>query len=177
MTTPASWQKTTLIQHSHCSYCGTAYPQGMPWPRTCVGCGEITWSNPIPVAVALLPVRVADGTTGLVVVRRDIEPARGQLALPGGFIEAGESWQQAAVRELREETGLDDDPAQVSLVDVASTPGLSILIFGLLPVRDAADLPPSAPTEEATEWLVITAPQPLAFPTHTAVVRDWFARA
>lgn len=177
MTTPASWQKTTLIQHSHCSYCGTAYPPELAWPRTCVGCEEITWSNPIPVAVALLPVRLADGATGLVVVRRDIEPARGELALPGGFIETGETWQQATIRELREETGLDGDPADVSLVDVTSTPGLSILIFGLLPTRDAADLPASAPTDEATEWLVITAPQRLAFPTHTTVVRDFFARS
>lgn len=175
MTTPASWQKTTLIQHSHCSYCGTAYPTGMPWPRTCPGCGEITWSNPIPVAVALLPVRQPDGDTGLVVVRRDIEPARGELALPGGFIETGESWQEATVRELREETGLHAEATEVRLVDVHSTPGISLLIFGVLPPRDAADLPASAPTEEATEWLVVTGPTPLAFPTHTVVANEWFA--
>lgn len=175
MTSPASWQKTSLIQHSHCSYCGTAYPAGLPWPRTCPGCGEITWSNPIPVAVALLPVRQPDGDLGLVVVRRDIEPARGELALPGGFIETGESWQEATVRELREETGLLAEAGEVRLVDVHSTPGISLLIFGVLPVRDAADLPASAPTEEATEWLVIGRPTPLAFPTHTAVANEWFA--
>jgi 8-oxo-dGTP diphosphatase len=174
MNTPASWQKTNLLQHTYCSYCGTAYPEGLAWPRTCVNCEEITWSNPIPVAVALLPVRLADGATGLVVVRRDIEPARGELALPGGFIETGESWQEATVRELREETGLTGDPDQVSLVDVHSTPGISLLIFGRLPVVDAADLPASAPTEEATEWLVITEPQRLAFPTHSVVVTDFF---
>ncbi len=177
MTTPASWQKTTLLQHSHCSYCGTAYPAGVGWPRTCVQCEEITWSNPIPVAVALLQVRQPDGRVGLVVVRRDIEPGRGLLALPGGFIETGESWQEATVRELREETGLLADADDVSLVSVASTPGMSLLIFGLLPVRDAADLPPSTPTEEATEWLVITQPAPLAFPTHEAAVRTYFASA
>ena len=76
------------------------------WPRTCPQCGETTWSNPLPVAVVLLPVAYDDGRTGLVVVRRDIEPFRGEIALPGGFIETGESWREAAVRELREETGL-----------------------------------------------------------------------
>jgi 8-oxo-dGTP diphosphatase len=173
---PASWQKTTLIQHSHCSYCGTGYPQGLNWPRTCVGCGEITWRNPLPVAVVLLPVHAGSGERGLVVVRRDIEPARGELALPGGFIEIGETWQEAAVRELREETGLLASAGEVRLFAVASTLG-TINIFGLLPPREAAGLPASAPTEEATEWLVLTEAQPLAFPTHTDALADYFASA
>src|SRR6185436_21045482 len=75
------------MQHSHCSYCGTAFPQEAPWPRMCPGCGETTWRNPLPVAVVLLPVDMTDGRRGLVVIRRGIEPGYGLLALPGGFIE------------------------------------------------------------------------------------------
>ncbi|GIH18379.1 NUDIX hydrolase [Rugosimonospora africana] len=176
MQSPHSWQRTNLIQHSHCSYCGTAYSPGAAWPRVCPNCGETTWLNPLPVAVILLPVRTGPDTVGLVVVRRDIEPARGQLALPGGFIEVGETWQEAAVRELREETGLTGDPEQVALVDTISTRG-TLNIFGRLPIREQADLPPSAPTEEASEWLIITDTQPLAFPTHTDVVAGYFASA
>ena len=136
------------MQHSHCSYCGTRYPDRAPWPRLCAGCGETTWSNPLPVAVVLLPVSYPDGRDGLVVVRRDIEPARGELSLPGGFIETGESWREAAVRELREETGLIGEPDEVALFDVHSTrSGHNVLVFGTMPVRDATTLPPSAPTE------------------------------
>ena len=176
MQSPHSWQRTTLIQHSHCSYCGTAYPTDAPWPRVCPGCTETTWRNPLPVAVLMLPVHTGPDTTGLVVVRRDIEPARGQLALPGGFIETGETWQEAAVRELREEAGLIGDPAQVRLVDVVSTFG-TINIFGRLPAVDWSDLPQSAPTEEASEWLVLTGAAPLAFPSHTDVAAAYFASA
>lgn len=164
------------MMHSHCSYCGTAYAVDAAWPRLCAACGETTWLNPLPVAVALLPVDDL-GRRGLVVVRRDIEPARGQLALPGGYIEVGESWQEATVRELREETGLVADANEVSLFDVHSVPLGTVNIFGLLPSRRSDDLPPPAPTEEATEWLVLTEPQQLAFSTHTRAMADYFASA
>ncbi len=170
-----AWQRTELIQHSHCSYCGTRYPDDATWPRTCPGCTETTWHNPLPVAMVLVPV-ISDDGPGLIVIRRDIEPARGELALPGGFIETGETWQEAAVRELREETGIPADAGTVRLFDVMSTPG-TINIFALLPAMHSADLPPSAPTDEATEWLVITAPRRLAFTTATDAVARYFASA
>ncbi|NJC70344.1 NUDIX domain-containing protein [Planosporangium thailandense] len=164
------------MQHSHCSYCGSPYQAEASWPRICAECGETTWRNPLPVAVALLPVDDVD-QRGLVVVRRDIEPARGQLALPGGYIEVGESWQEAAVRELREETGLVADAAEVALFAVHSAPIGTVNIFGLLPARRVDDLPPSAPTEEATEWLVLTEAHTLAFSTHTQAMAEYFTSA
>ncbi len=163
------------VQYSHCSYCGTAFPPEALWPRICAGCGETTWRNPLPVAVALLPVDLPDGGHGLVVVRRDIEPGRGELGLPGGFIEVGESWREAAVRELCEETGIAASPAEVRLFDVHSAPSGTLLVFGVLPARPAVELPPVAPTEEATEWLVLTEPRRLVFPTHTQAMADYFA--
>ena len=166
------------ILHSHCSYCGGRYADDAAWPRLCAGCGETTWRNPLPVAVTLLPVDTADGRRGVVVVRRDIEPGRGELALPGGFIETGETWQEAAVRELLEETGIGADPGDVRLFDVQNAPrGNTLLVFGLLPARRYEELPPMAPTEEATEWLVATEPVRLVFPTHTVALAAYFASA
>jgi 8-oxo-dGTP diphosphatase len=165
------------VQHAHCSYCGARYGDGQLWPRTCASCGETTWHNPLPVAVLLLPVEYVDGRVGVVVVRRDIEPFRGEIALPGGFIETGESWQEAAARELLEETGLRAEPDEVRLFDVHSSfNGYTLLVFGTVPPRAAEELPESRPTEEATEWFVVTEPTPLAFPTHTQAMADFFAR-
>ncbi|WP_433533821.1 NUDIX domain-containing protein [Micromonospora sp. CA-249363] len=162
----------TGTPYSHCSYCGAAYPAAAGWPRVCAVCGETVWRNPLPVAVAVLPVRTAAGL-GVVVVRRAIEPARGLLALPGGFIEYGEEWSDALVRELWEETGLVANAGDARLLAVWGAPqGGTMMIFGVLPERAAEDLPPSQPTEEATEWLVLTEPVQLAFSTHTRVLAD-----
>ena len=52
--------------------------------------------------------------------------------------------------------------------------GYSLLVFGVLPPRPAEELPPSAPTEESMEWLVLTEPTRLCFPTHTQAMADFF---
>jgi NADH pyrophosphatase NudC (nudix superfamily) len=78
---------------SHCSYCGAAYAPEQPWPRRCAACGETTYRNPTPVAVAVLPV-----DDGVLVISRSIPPRAGLLALPGGFVDHGESWQRAVAR-------------------------------------------------------------------------------
>jgi len=44
---------------------------------------------------------------GVVLVKRKHEPFKDHYALPGGFVEYGETVEEAAVREAREETGLD----------------------------------------------------------------------
>ena len=56
----------------------------------------------------------------LVAVRRKNEPFKGMPALPGGFVELGETTEESVVREIREETGLDT--RVVRLVGVFSDP-------------------------------------------------------
>ena len=58
---------------------------------------------------------------GIVLVRRGSDPFEGQWALPGGFVEVGETVEQAAVREAEEETGLKVEVSR--LVGVYSEPG------------------------------------------------------
>ncbi|WP_179816443.1 NUDIX domain-containing protein [Allostreptomyces psammosilenae] len=160
---------------THCGYCGAAYTVTAGWPRVCGECSNTTWRNPLPVAVAMLPVH-DDAGVHLVVIRRTIEPRHGWLALPGGFVDLGESWQQGVVRELWEETGIPARAEDVRLAGAYSNqPGSHIMLFGLLPPRPLAELPPSAPTAETLGWELLSAPAELAFPSHTQVVADWFA--
>ncbi len=57
---------------------------------------------------------------GIVLIRRNNPPYQGCYALPGGFVEIGEMVEEAAIREAREETGLDIN--LLGLVGVYSDP-------------------------------------------------------
>lgn len=156
-----------------CSFCGSPFPADVPLPRTCAHCGNTTYRNPLPVAVVLVPVE----GKGLLLIRRGIEPRRGQLALPGGFIGVGESWQQAGAREVLEETGAVLDPDAITLFDARSAPDGTLLVFGLAPPLAAGDVPDTPPDDdtETEEIFVAREPVPLAFPLHTQAAAKFWA--
>ncbi len=164
----------------HCGFCGAPYADTQKtWPRLCAACGQTTFRNPLPVAVALLPILEADGRSGLLVIRRAIPPFIGALALPGGYVDLGEDWRAAAAREVREEThiNLNVDASQIQMFDAFSNPqGDRILIFATFPAMHADTLPPFTPTHETSERAVIYGPTPLAFPLHTQVAERYFSQ-
>lgn len=156
--------------NAYCSFCGAKFAADAPWPRTCERCGNVSYRNPLPVSVVLQPV---DG--GLLAVRRTINPGKGQLALPGGFIELPESWQEAAARELQEETGLQITPDEIALFRVYSAPDGTLLVFGLAPSMRQEELPPFVGDEESSERVILQEAVELAFSLHTQVVGEYFA--
>jgi ADP-ribose pyrophosphatase YjhB (NUDIX family) len=160
----------TYRKNSHCSYCGHPFEVDQPWPRRCANCGNMSFVNPLPVTIVLVPV-----DDGLLLVRRNIEPHKGKLALPGGFIDLGESWQEAGAREVLEETGITIDPAGIQLVTVFSAPDGTIIIVGQAAPLHSEDLPDFVLNDEASERAFIKEPQELAWPLHTEAVKAYFA--
>jgi len=128
------------------------------------------------VALLIVPVSdVSSGGVGVLTVRRGIDPQKGKLALPGGFIETGETWKSAAVRELQEETGLHYPASSVTSFDIKDGRS-TVLLFGLLSdeVRSSEIVEQFTPNREVTGLEIITEPRELAFPSHTEVIKQFF---
>jgi 8-oxo-dGTP diphosphatase len=91
-----------------CPVCGGALESrslknGDPARLVCTACGFVFYLDP-KLAVGTI---ITDEQNRVVLVRRAIEPGYGKWVFPGGYVDRGEEVQAAAVREAREETGLD----------------------------------------------------------------------
>ena len=76
----------------------------------------------LTLAVDLAILTVRENLLQVLVIERGIEPYRGQSALPGGFVLDGEDLQDAAIRELAEETGLDGTTLHLEQLFTYGTP-------------------------------------------------------
>ena len=91
-----------------CPVCGGALESrllkaGEPERLVCTRCGFVFYLDP-KVAVGTI---IRDDNGHIVLVRRAIEPGYGRWVFPGGYVDRGEQVQVAAVREAREEAGLE----------------------------------------------------------------------
>ena len=77
---------------------------------------------PFFLTADLVIFRNTDSNLQVLLVRRGNEPFKGMFALPGGFVNIDEDALTAAVRELREETDVQVEPEDLSLVGFYSTP-------------------------------------------------------
>ena len=88
-----------------CSQCGQAVATRVvdDRPRTvCPACDTIFYENPLPVAASIL----MNERREVLLVKRKRDPHRGKWCLPMGFAEMRETIAEAALRELKEETGV-----------------------------------------------------------------------
>lgn len=105
-----------LEQARLCPRCGADAVIDYPRLLSCPACGYSAYSNPKPVA-CVIPTDV-DGRIWL--LRRAFPPGQGLWTFPGGFVDLGESVEQAAVREVAEELEI---PVELgALVGVYSAP-------------------------------------------------------
>ena len=114
---------------------------------------------------------VLDPQDRVLLIRRGHEPFRGQYALPGGFVEVGETVEDACRRELMEETGVK--LGKLTLVGVFSDPhrdprGHTVAVSFLSRVRSAKAV--AGDDAAAVEWVAKWQRLALAF-DHKIILR------
>jgi ADP-ribose pyrophosphatase YjhB (NUDIX family) len=114
--------------YSFCPLCGgdlelRSLKPTEPDRLVCRRCGFVFYQDP-KVAVGTIIRNDADH---IVLVRRAIQPGYGKWVFPGGFVDRGEAVLTAALREAREEAGLDIEIER--LLNVYSYPGVAPVII------------------------------------------------
>ncbi|MCC6179907.1 MAG: NTP transferase domain-containing protein [Chloroflexi bacterium] len=167
---------TPRVEHGHsdpaerfCSRCGGVLAErpveGERRRPACSACGTIVWADP-KVAVATL----ISWDGGLLLGRRAIDPGRGRWSFPSGYVDRGEVLEEAARREVFEETGLDVEVS--TLVGAYSTRGKPVILLAY-----AATVRHGTPTP-GPEVLELAAFPPdrlpeMAFDHDDRIVADW----
>lgn len=157
----------------YCVNCGIALEQRTIEDRqleACGRCGFVLWRDPKVVTMVV----VEDAAGDVVVGRRSIDPGYGLWCLPGGYVNDDEHPAVSAVRECREEIGVDVDIIgllgvyHIRKVQAPSMVGVGYrarLRPGQVPVRGSEMLEVEVfPPERLPE---------LAFASHREAMRDW----
>ena len=153
----------------YCSNCGQTNKRNQVKGNLryhCTFCGIIHYENPKPTATLVCPKH-----DQILLVKRAVDPGKGLWGLPGGFIELNETPEMAALRELKEETGLTGE-----IVDLLGTTSHfntihgDILLLGMLiKVKNTDKLQAGDDAEEA-KWFHLEDLPPLAFQSHIKIV-------
>jgi len=94
-----------MKEKQFCYACGNRLEKAFIEGRdrlVCRACATVSYENPLPVVSVILANREGE----LLLVRRAEDPAKGMWCFPIGFAECGETIEEAALRELKEEAGV-----------------------------------------------------------------------
>lgn len=95
-----------MLNLKYCPNCGKktlSYVDNKKW--SCSSCNFTLYNN-VAAAVGLIIIIKKDDNNHVLLVKRGREPQKGLLAVPGGFVDPGESAEEAGKREALEEIGL-----------------------------------------------------------------------
>ena len=145
-------------------------------PLVCDRCGWRWYANPKPAAGTLV-VRHAPGDAepSILLLRRAVEPGAGHWDLPAGYLDPHESFEQAAVREARAESGLEVRLTGHSGVYHSPAANAVTAVFRAEPVEPASvrlDFESSEHAWVARSAVVGWLPR-MAFPSMAQALADW----
>jgi rSAM/selenodomain-associated transferase 1 len=157
---------------THCHYCGTPLLERLAdgcTRQVCPACDRVIYRNPVPGAGC-----VVEHEGKVLLARRKYAPWQGHWYFPSGFVEYDEDVEVTAVREIREETGLEvalggvfavhsyfDDPRKNGIIILFRARVVGGALRASDDVREVAFFAPDA------------LPEPIAFASHRRMLREW----
>lgn len=157
----------------YCPKCGGLLEQRLPQqddrPRLiCKECDFVFYINPTPaVAVILLK------NNKVVLVKRKYEPKRGAWSLPAGFLEYGETAEQTAIREVKEETNLVIRlNGLFGVYSALDDPRKEVLLVVFRGEIIDGDLKPGDDAEEVKYFSLDDLPKNIAFKCHRNILNE-----
>lgn len=133
----------------------------------CSACGWVNYENPLPSSAAF----VRNASKEVLLVKRGVEPGKGEWALPSGFVEVDETPARACVRELKEETGLGGRIRRLlGVYSQKSAMYKNVIIIAYL-VEAYGPLIPGSDSVNAGYFSPDKLP-PIAFPSHREIIKD-----
>ncbi len=143
---------------------------GDPERLVCQKCGFVLYLDP-KLAVGAILLK----DEKLVLVQRSIEPGYGKWVFPGGYVDRGEKLEQAAIREAKEEAGID--VSIDGLVGVYSYEGAPVVIVVYSAAIVGGEL---RPLDESLDLMLFSRDQipwdDLAFPSTRDALHDYCDR-
>jgi ADP-ribose pyrophosphatase YjhB (NUDIX family) len=109
----------------YCPRCGKDATVRFPRSITCPNCGYGAFYNPKPVACTI----TSDQNNEILLMRRGFQPNRGKWSMPGGFVDLGESVEEAAIRETQEEMNLEIELQGLVGVYSRSTDRIVVVVY------------------------------------------------
>lgn len=163
------------MKKTYCFVCGARLEQRNLDGKlrdACPKCNEISYINPIPAAAVVI---IQDGK--ILLVKRGVAPKIGQWSLPAGFIEVDETVQECAVREVKEETGLDVELAGVlDVYTIFDDPRYVCLLVVYTAEVKGGTLTPGDDADEAGYFAPDKLPT-IAFKKHSEAITEAFQRS
>ena len=159
-------------EKKYCPFCGGALSRRFVeggHRLYCDACASPYYENPVPAACAV----VVDADKGLLLVKRNVPPKKGMWCLPGGFMELHESPEEAAMRELQEETGLFGRIETLLGVTTNAHPDYgTVLLMGFL-VQNWEGSPVAGDDADEARFFPFEALPEIAFQSHYHFIRRY----
>jgi 8-oxo-dGTP diphosphatase len=165
-------EDTHLEQFMYCPFCGTQLAlkeKGGKQRPACPGCGFVQFRNPVPGVVVLI-----EREGHVLLGKRRGGFGEGKWGLPQGYVEFDEDFLTAAIREVKEETGLDVEIRSIlNVVSNLLSPSLHTLAIILLADVVGGELC-AGDDLETLEWVPFAGPLPeMAFEADQRIIERY----